>query len=302
MDGKSLLYSLRNALDEESGSSFIDDQTSYEYLWEAASVFASRTGALRTSQVITTVADQQAYTINANFDSLYMVNRDEEYTLKYNDGTNNTFLLHKEYENIIYDDETTSVPLPSWFTLIDSATLSSQVSGTTTSAGVSSGGQCILIDTASDFSDVSAGDIAHNTTDGSVGYVLSKTSSTVLVVALFNGTDNDWTSGDSYVIQPQGRIQLILNPPPSTAGHTATLYYLKRPAPVFSDYGVYRFPQVFMPTIVRYAAWLYKYRDREPDTGDKLFRYFDREVKRANRVFGNSIKKRVFTINLRKRR
>ena len=230
-----------------------------------------------------------------------MVNHDEEYIVKLNDGVSNTFPIFKEYEDIIYDDETTSISLPSWFTLIDNTSLASRITGTTTSAGAVSGGECTLIDTAGDLSDAFAGDIVHNTTDDSSGYILSKTSSTVAVTALFGGTNNDWTSGDSYIIQPQGRIQLILNPPPSVAGYTVTLDYLKRPAPVFSDYGVYRFPQAYMPTIVKYAAWLYKYKDREPDTGDRLFRYFDREVRRANRAFGNSTKNREFTINLRRR-
>ena len=50
---------------------------------------------------------------------------------------------------------------------------------TTTSAGAAVGGASTLTDTGGDFSDVSPGDIVHNTTDGSDGIVLSKTSSTV---------------------------------------------------------------------------------------------------------------------------
>lgn len=302
MDGKSLLYSLRNTLNEDSGSAFLDDRTSYEYLYEAATMFASRTGALTAEQSITTVADQEAYTLNANYDSLYLRNYDEEYIVKYNDGATNTFPLFKEYERIIYEDETTSVPLPSWFTVKDKSSLGDQITGTATSTAAASAGLATLTDTSGDFSDAAPGDIIHNTTDGSSGYVVSKTSSTIIVVALFGGTANDWTSGDAYVIQPQGRMQLLLNAPPSTSGHTVTFYYNQRPEPVFSDYGVYRFPDSYMPAIVKYAAWLYKYRDREPEVGDSLFLYFDREVKRANRVYGNSSKHRDITFNLRRRR
>jgi hypothetical protein len=231
-----------------------------------------------------------------------MTNRNKEFMVKLNDGSTNTFPLFKEYTDIIYDDETTSISLPSWFTIIDDTTLDAQVTGTATSTVAAVAGQTTLNDTAGDFSDVSAGDIVHNTADGSTGYVLSKTSSTVLVVALFGGTANDWTSADTYVIQPQGRMKLHLNPPPSIAAYTVTLYYLKRPAPVFSDYGVYRFPDQFMTAIVKYAAWLYKYRDREPNMGDSFFKYFDNEVRRANKIFGNSSKHRGITIDLRRRR
>lgn len=301
MDGRQLLERLREVLNEDATSGFVDDKNSYWYLWEAARDFVSRTNILTDTQSITTVADQDSYTLNADFAELYLRDVDQDFIIKYNDGSNNTFPFWKDYNKVIYEDNTTSVSIPANFTVKDDNTLDSQVTGTTTSAGVLSAGEATLTDTTADFSDVSAGDIVHNTTDGSDGIVLSKTSSIVLVTALFGGTDNDYTSGDIYVIQPQSRMQMILNPPPSTAGHTITLYYIKYPAPVFSDYGMYQIPSNYMTTLAKYAAWLYKYRDSEPDFGDAWYQFYDREVRKANRSLSNTLNKNTLKVSFRSR-
>ena len=208
-----------------------------------------------------------------------------------------------QYEDVIKDDNTSSVSIPSHFTIIDNATLPTQETGTATSDGDASGGQCTLTDTAATFetSLVSAGDIVHNTTDVSDGVVLSVTSETALVCALFGGTGNDWDTDDAYVIQPQGRIQIQFEPPPSTADHTVTVYYIQRPAPVFSDYGVYRFQSQYARPILAYAWWLYKYKDREPNYGDKFFLIFERAVKQAARALNNTYRRQGYKVNLKKR-
>lgn len=301
MDGKELSYRLRQLINEDANSDFIDSKTSYQYLWEAARDFAAATNALRSTQTITVVASQQGYTLNANFGQLYLKNNDNEFVIKYNDGTTETFLPWKPYEEIIYENQTSDVLIPTDFTIIDDPTLDSRITGTTTSAGAASAGETTLTDTAADFSDVSAGDIVHNTTDDSDGIVLSKTSPTVLVTALFNGTGNDWSSSDAYVIQPQGRLQLILNPPPSTAGHTVTMYNTQIPAPVFSDYGAYRFQQGGTDAVIKYAAWLYKYRDKQPDFGDALFAHYDRQLRRINAHMDSSVNKNKLRVSFRTR-
>lgn len=298
MDGQSMLYKLENLLNEDSTSAFLDNRTSYEYLWDAAIEFVDRTGSLTATQEITTVADQTDYTLNADFLRLYLEGTDNNYIVKYNDGTTSTFLPWKPYDEIITEDQTNSVTRPSSFTLL-SDVIDSQISSTTTSAGTAVGGLATLTDTGEDFSDVSAGDIVHNTADGSDGYVVSKTSSTALVVALFGGTDNDFTSGDAYVIQPQGRKKLVLNPPPANASDTITVYYVPTPAPVFSSYGIYRVPQQYLVAVISYAAFMYKYRDREPNFGDNLFAIFERGVKRANRTLKNSVSKRTFKVSFK---
>jgi len=303
MDGKNLLYRVRQALDEDSSSSFMDDRSSFDYLYEAAIELAMRTKALRSSQSITTVADQDGYTLNADYLGLYAKDTHNRFFVKYTDSSSNdSFLFWKDYEDILFENQTASVTVPSFFTIIDDSTKDSQVTGTATSTASATGYQSILTDTAGDFSDVSAGDSVHNTTDGSDGIVLSKTSSTVLVVALFGGTANDWTSGDAYVIQPQGRMKLVLDQPPETAGETITLNYIKRPDPVYSYYGTYRFQNHHLMALVKYAAWMYKYRDREPQTGDQLFQYWDRQVGVSSEQMRTATNQKGFKVNRKARR
>lgn len=301
MDGKSLLYDLRQTLNEDSGSDFLDNRTSYSYLHDAAIEFVDRTESLRSTQSITTVADQVGYTLNADFMRLYLRDNEHEFFIKYNDGSANNFLKFKDYQDIILGDQTTSVAIPDFFTITDDPTLDSQVAGTATSAGAKTAGQATLNDTAADFADVSAGDIVHNTTDGSDGFVLSKTSSTVLVTALFGGTADDWDSSDAYVIQPQGRFRIVLDPPPSTAAHTITVEYVQEPPIVASDYGAYRFASRFSDPLVKYAAFLYKYRDREADFGNAWFQVFDRAVRMIGHSLNKTLGRQGFTVNMKKR-
>lgn len=302
VDGLSLLRSLRELLNESSTSEFLDTRSSYEFLWQAAIEFVDRTNCLRNEQSITTVADQAGYTLNANFLKLYLKDSSNKFYLKYDDDSTEHFVNHRDYEDVIFGNQTTSQSIPNYFSIIDDSTKDTQLSSTTTSVGASSGGQATLTDSTADFADVSAGDIVHNTTDGSDGVVLSKTSSTALVTALFGGTDDDYTSGDSYVIQPQARFKLIFDPPPSTASHTATLYYIERPAPVFSDYGIYRISSTYLNDLVEYAAFKYKYRDREPGFGDKFFQHWDRKVRHSGHSLNQAFLRRGFKVNLRVRK
>jgi hypothetical protein len=303
MDGFHLKYALRQALEEDSDSGYIDDLTSFQYLNDAATDFVDRTKCLKATQTVTTVEDTQVYDLNADFMRLYLRRpTDRKFYQKYNDGTSNSFITWTPDDEVIYEDSTTSVSYPGEFSIRENATLPTQLSSTTTSAGAASGGQCTLTDSAADFSDVSAGDWVHNTTDGSHGIVLSKTSSTALVTALFNGTNDDWSSADSYVIQPQGRWQIVLVPPPDTDGHTVTVYYLQRPAPVYSNYGLWRFPHQCCNAIVKYAAWLYKYREREPNTGDKWYVIYDQQVKRFANQYDNVFRRKNIHVSLKARR
>ena len=267
--------------------------------YDAAVEFVDRTGCLRSSQSITTVADQASYDLEPDFLRLYMKNSSGNFYIKYNDGSNNSFPTWKDYEDIFYENNEDSVTTPGKFTIIDSD-LPDQVTGTATSDGAASGGECTLTDTSGDFSDVEAGAIVHNTTDTSSGIVLSKTSSTVLVVALFSGTDNDWSSSDAYVIQPNPRYKLVLDPPPSTADHTITVPYIQRPSPVYSDYGIYRF--VNPSALVKYGFWLYKYRDKEPNFGDSMYKFWEMEISRKVYSINRAQRPSGFKVNLKARR
>ena len=305
MDGKLLIRELKDLLNEASSSGWFSEFTAYQYLYQAAIEFMTRTKCLRSTQTITTEASQASYTLNADFLDFFMREDGNRRFIKLNDGTTDYFIPFRDYEDVYYGNNTTAQTVPDYFTITDVSDLSSRVTGTASIAGASSGGECTLTDTSSTtkFTNVTAGDIVHNTTDGSDGIVISKTSNTALVTALFEGTANDWSIADAYVIQPQGRYKILLDPATSTAGYTITVPYVTRPAPVFSDYGMYKFPSQYSSALVKYAFWLYKYRDSEPSFGDAMYVFFDNQC----RLFGASItkslrEKRQISVNLKARR
>jgi hypothetical protein len=404
MDGKTLLYELRNVLDEASTGVWLDDRTSYGNLWEAAKQFASRTAALTGAQAFVTVADQESYVLNADFLRLFLMDRSNEYYLKFSNENGDSLITFRDYEDIrnanyiktfdikvasiattattlqdtgqdfsdwettpstasdealykvtvtntvggsswaylgaastttntddtvaVYTDKSlsstgwngdgtpsgtasyykienvSSQRVPSYFTIRDKQALYSQITGTATSDGDASGGQCLLTDTSatlitSEFAN--PGDTVHNTTDGSDGMVLSIEGDTTAYVALFGGTDNEWDTNDAYVIQPQGRLEIVFDPPPSKSGDIVKVEYVARPDPVYSDYGVYRFRQNATEAIVKYAAWLYKYRDAEPNFGDKFYLYFDNAVRQEHSNLRPFVKRRKLNVSFKKR-
>lgn len=297
-------YELRNFLNEEPGSNLLDSFTTYNLFDEASKVVNNRIKHVKKNQSITTVADQTDYTLNADFSQLYRVDNKGSNIIIYSDGTNRYFLKEKDEDIFVRNQITetvTSVTVPDNFAIVDDSTLDSQVTGTCTSAGALSAGKATLTDSAAAFSDVSAGDNIHNTTDGSIGIVISKTSSTVLVTALFGGTDNDWDSSDAYVIQPSGRYKLVLDPPPSSAGNTITVPYVAIPAPVYSDYDMFRLPNQYKRAILFYAAWLYKYRNDEPNFGDKWFVAFDMMLKNATKYSNKALHRDRVIVNFNKK-
>lgn len=303
MDGKSLLREVRESLLESSNSTFMSERTTYGYLWDAAIEFADQTGCLQKTASITTVAEQAAYDLPADYLRPWQQDNDFRWYLKINDGTNNHLVYWTDYGNQVRNDADTSKTIPDNWSIIPAETLESQLTGTATSTSASVGGKSSLIDTAADFSTVSAGDIVHNTTDGSDGIVLAVTSTTQLEVSLFEGSANDWTSGDAYVIQPQTRQQIVFSPAFSTAGYTVTFYYVQRPAPVFHDYGMYRFPVQVSRALAKYAAWMYKYRDQKPNEADPLFMVWDRALRQNKRQSDRGlIKNKSIQVNFMGRR
>ena len=300
MDGKLLLRELRDLLNEQDNSTWFNDFTGYNYLFQAAIEFVSRTNCLRGEATITTVANQQSYELPADFLQLYIRDPSNRHVIKVNDGSTDLMVPYRSYEEVYYQNQTTAQSLPNFFSVIDDPVTATMLTGSATSNGASIGGQSNLTSTTSTFATVSHGDIVHNTTDGAYGMVLGVTGTTILSTAMFGGSSNDWTTGDNYVIQPRGRYQLVLDPKSSLSGYTVYVPYTQRPAPVFSDYGVYRFPSEYSPALVKYAFWLYKYRDSQPKVGDAMFQYFDQATKR----FGSGISERLreqsrFRVNLR---
>lgn len=303
MDGKRLSRQLRQMLNEESGSNFLDSFTTYDLLNQAAVQLNDTLEQLETEIDLTTVADQADYTLPANYTRLTRVNHLGRGLVRYSDGASFHNIVMKD-DDLRFRNETfttTSADIPSSFSIQYDDAEDSQVTGTTTAAGTAVAGKAILADTGADFSDVEAGDTIHNTTDGSMGVVLSKTSGTVLVTALFDGTANDYTSGDAYVIQPQAKYKLTLDPPPSNASNVVTVGYLRRPKPVYSDYDSFQFPTQYQDALVFYAAGFYKYRNQMNDEGNTWFGHANQLVRMHNKSTNQTLNKRRVIVNFKKK-
>lgn len=302
MDGKTLYRQVERALGEPQGTGYLDAKTVYDCLYEAACKTATRTRCFNTTQTITTVADTRAYNLNPDFLDLAWTNADNEKFIKYSDGTKTHWLTGKPYDTLLLANQTTSVTIPSYFSITDAAK-GTVLTGTETTGTAVSNGEARLTDSAATFvtSGVSAGDVIYNSTDDSEGVILAVTSNTVLQTALFHGTDNDFDLSDAYRIYPQGRFKLHFDPPPSTASHTVTIYYVQRPAPVYSLQRFYNFMPDYREPLIAYAAWKYKYIDREPNYGDAFYGQWDKAVRTLARDVNTSITGRKnFRVNFKK--
>jgi hypothetical protein len=286
MDGATLLRELRMILQETSDTSWMDKKSSYDYLYEAAVSTAERTNLLTGTQTITTVSSQVAYNLNPDFLKIQLTDNEERPFIKFNDGSDDYFIYQSSYDSIISGDNDDDVEIPSCFAITDAGD-QTRLTGTCTSTGTLSNEESNLIVSGAPFSGAAVGDIVHNTTDGSSGYVVATSSTTTVTTSLFGGTNNYWTSGDAYILNPQSRFKLVLDPPPADSGNSITVYYIKRPNPVYSPYRAYSFPVNFKGALVKYAAWLYKYRDREPNYGDAFFKFWDSQT----RLYGRTINK-----------
>ena len=283
MDGKELLRRHKQLLHIKSTDTDWDEMTAYDYLYEAAKQWVIETECLTDTQTITTAGTTATYTIDGKYLSLYLKHNDR-YFIKYNDGTTDYFLYFKPYEEVIFENNTANVTIPGYFTITDDPTIDTLVSDTADNAADDVGGKTVLTMDTEVFADITPGDIIYNTTDVSEGIVTKVTSTKIIEICLFGGTDNEIDVSDAFFIQPRKRFLLQLDPPPSTTSHTVTLYFVKKPDPVYSDYGVYEIPYEYSDTLCKYAAWLYKYRDQEPQFGDAFFKYWDMQIKNYRRL------------------
>jgi hypothetical protein len=300
VDGKSLRNQLRLTLRELSNSEFLDEKSSYDFLYEAALELARLTQSLTAQQTITTVANQSSYVLNPDFYTLRLVNERNEWVVKYDDGSDESFIPYRSYEALLYSNITDPSSRPASISTADYQTVASNLTGTATTTGSASEAEPLLT-TTTDVSAAAVGDQIHNTTDGSDGVVIEASTSHILLTNLFYGTNNFWTSGDAFVLVPQGRRVLVVNPPSLTSGHTITVDYIQTPFPVYSDFRSYRFAPAFAPALVKYAAWLYKYRDGEPDFGDKWFKFFAEQAKGRVHDTNKSLDRSRFRVNMIKR-
>jgi hypothetical protein len=295
MNGQTLSRDVQEILNEASTSGFIDDRTTYDYLYEAAVQFSLLSQINTDEDTIHTVDGTAAYDLPYDFGSLYMRNQNGQYFLKLYDGTSYYWVMWKPYEEIYYANETTEVAYPDSFTIVDHDQYAN-ITGTTTATGAATNGECTLTDSTAPFANVSVGDYVSNTTDGSSGYVVSVTSTSALVTALFDGTASDWSSSDAYVITPKARMKIILSPTPSTSAYSVYVPYVTTPDPVYSDYRTYRFPEQYRGALVKYAAWLYKYRDREQNYGDGFYKMFDQQARRAKADYNSATLAKGFKV------
>jgi len=304
MNGESLKYKLGEVLRESANSSFWDSRSSYDYLYEAAKKFASRTKTLSATWSANTVANQTNYDLPWDFGNLFFRNSQNQFVLKHTDSSNNvSWLPFRNYENIRQANNVDSVTNPSCFSIVDNANVSSMITGTASANGANSLGECTLTDSsnASQFANANVGDDVHNTTDGSNGVVIVKTSNTALVTALFGGTNNAWAANDVYVVVPQGLKQVIIDPPSSVSNSVLSMEYIQIPTPVYSPYRTYRFDSQYEMAIVFYAAWLYKYKDDNPDAGNAWFKAWDEACRRAVKESNKQLGRVDFRVNLIRR-
>jgi hypothetical protein len=250
----------------------MNDRTSYDYLYAAVNDFNFRTHYIGGTQTISISALTSAYNLSPDFVSLALMDRDNRPYIKWTYGGNDTFIFPRDYANFVEENSATKSNIADGFSITNAAQ-PANITGTATSNGVAVNGECLLLDTTADFSAAAVGDYVHNTTDGSSGIVVAKPA-VGLTCALFEGLLNQWTSADAYIVVPQTRYSIIFTPIP-LASATATVYYIKAPAPVYSPYRAYALPFQYDMPIVEYAAFLYKYRDREPDYGDALYKHYN---------------------------
>jgi hypothetical protein len=300
MDGKTLTREVQQLLEEQASGTWLDTKTTYDFLYDAALATTSRVRAFTSSQSITTVIGQTDYILNADFMGLYLTDNMNRHFIKYNDGTNDSFIFAATIDSVYLQDNSTQQSVPDNFAIGDAGP-QEQITGSATSTTTLTNGESSLVDTNADFSTVNVGDFIHNTTDGSNGVVQQVVSSTNLLTASFDGTNNFWSSGDAYIINPQGRFKIVLNPPPSIGTGTITIPYLQKPAPVYSLYRTYPFAPPYKKAITSLAAFWYKYRDRDPKFGDKLYQVWDMTVKQLNKDLNTIMNRKGFRVNFIKR-
>ena len=264
MDGKTARIFTEHLIRAKSKAAVVNHKMMFDLIHLGAEEFVNLVGCLVSSQSITTVADQANYDLNANYLRLYLKTNEKrggDYFIRYTDGSSNDYIVkYQSYQKTVYDNDDTSIDVPGNFTLHQKTSLPDQLTGTTTSAGALSAGQAILTDTGESFETyISSNDVIHNVSKDATGKVLSVTDDENLVTAIFDSDGNavSWDNGDSWVIQPVGRVQLQLVPPPDTASETLTVSYVAKPAPVYSDYGTWNINDVYHKAFCFYAAYLF---------------------------------------------
>jgi hypothetical protein len=241
-----------------------DLRTIYGKLDEAVRLWVRETKGLTASTTISTVADQQAYDLPADFMKLYVRERtgshfNRRFILKYSYDDNTAWPKLTSYEQIFRADYTDAKDVPASFAIIDKSAAPAALTGTTTADGALAAGKTTLTDSAASFSasTLAARDTVYNVTRKSSGFVLTVTDANNLVTALFPEGLNSWNSGDSYRIQPAARKQIYLDAPSAQAGHSIIVPYIAVPPPVFAENDAWRLDYTVCRAVVYEAAFLF---------------------------------------------
>jgi len=302
MIGSDFQHKLNQVL-SEFNSTWIDLKTSFDYVFEAAKDFAKESKTCHGTQTITTVAGQAAYDVNPDFLECMTTDDSGNGIIQYSDGTNSNWLGQESYSDYLQNEN--SAGTPDSFCITDAA-IKTRKTGTATSNGVHAGGESVLTDTAASFLSLYPGDAIVNTTKSYYGFVIAvPTTATAVTTAMFDlsgrgGAYASWASSDAYIIIPEARYKVYLDPPPVSAAQTVTISYYAKPLPVYSDYGLYPFATGYEEALIKYAAWLYKYRDSKPQLADPFYMAYERQMRKAKNVNRKAVGAAGFRVNFMK--
>ena len=261
----------------------------FDYIYEAAKDFAKETGVCVGTQTITTVATQAAYALNPDFLEVLTRDKDNEGLIKFATSATavSDWLSRESYSDFLQNDNADGYPESF---AIATGSIPTRMTGTATAIGTHAGGESTLTNSSGAFLTLYPGDSVINTTASLSGVVIAlPTIATAVKTAMFDlssrgGAYASWASSDAYVIQPQPRYSLYLDPPPDTSGYIITVTYVAKPMPVYSDYGTYSFATGYEESLIKYAAWLYKYRDSKQNQGDPLYVMYEKQMRKAKNV------------------
>lgn len=257
MDGKTLSQIFLDAVDKAEGDLVeLQPRAIYQALDLAASEFARLTRLLTKTATITTVAHQARYDLPPDF--LSMLTTRGRVLGKYIDAAAEVSWPVAVAEGIIFgdDDAGDEDSPPSCFAIVTRLSSETRITGTTSAAGAAAGGEATLTEAGKTFaSTVEVRDRVHDTTKQSSGIVLAVTSDTAIVCAMFGGVSSGFGSGDAYVIVPGATQQVLLDRVSEVSDETLSIPYVSAPPPVFSDYGVWPFPEHTCRAIAEEAAF-----------------------------------------------
>lgn len=242
----------------------LDLRKIYSALDHAAGLYVRETKGIKTSAQITTSAGSQSYDLPADFIEpcvrlAYGDLRRSVVVAKYTYDTDGLAWPHLvSYDKLFYCGGSEAVSVPRVFAIHPAATADAALTGSASADGALVSGEAVLTDAAATFTaTVSARDVVINTSRNSSGIVLQVVSDTQVKCALFPEGLQSWRSGDGYLIQPEARLQVVMEAPSADSGHVFTLPYIAQPAPVYSDLGSWRLDDTAGRAIAYEAAYLY---------------------------------------------